>query len=29
VTTSLALDTHGKALSFALLAMPIEPLETR
>ena len=29
VTTSLALDTHGKALSVALLAMPIEPLETR
>jgi len=24
VTTSTALDTHGKALSFALLAMPIE-----
>ena len=23
VTTSIALDTHGKALSFALLAMPI------
>ena len=29
VTTSLALDTHGKALSFALLALPIEPLENR
>jgi len=35
VTTSLALDTHGKALSFALLAMPIvrgeppQPLESR
>jgi hypothetical protein len=26
VTTSIALDTHGKALSFALLSMPIVPM---
>lgn len=25
VTTSLAIDTHGKALSYALLEMQIEP----
>lgn len=25
VTTSLAIDTHGKALSYALLEMEIEP----
>jgi len=29
VTTATALDTHGKALSFALLALPIEPLENQ
>ncbi|MBC7778760.1 MAG: hypothetical protein H7125_01530 [Proteobacteria bacterium] len=29
VTTSTALDTHGKALSFALLAMPIESKAAR
>jgi hypothetical protein len=28
VTTSTALDTHGKALSFALLTMSIETMET-
>lgn len=27
VTTSTALDTHGKAMSFALLAMPLPSLE--
>jgi len=29
VTTSIALDTHGKALSFALLAMSIDPPENQ